>query len=378
MQAMAETPTQAGARARLLAAVRDPAGGIARLAPGEMDLALRLIRRANLMGNLAWRLRELGVSETLPRVAQDALTGAMALAEARGRAASWELNRIGRALSALSPEVHPVALKGCAYLLAGLPSSRGRLFADVDLLVAEEDLARVEEHLKSCGWRSVELTPYDENYYRVWTHELPPMTHPEREVEIDLHHNILMRTSRLRPDARALLSAARAVPGSPFRVLAPEDMVLHAIVHLFYGGEMDDAFRDLFDIGEMLRHFGSTEPGFWERFWPRATALNLQRPAFYALRYASRLLGTPIPEAVLQASRAGGPAAPVGWLMDWLVPEALFPLHPDRPRSKVVSLARLLLFMRSHWVKMPPLLLLRHLTFKMRVRYRGARMADTA
>ena len=39
---------------------------------------------------------------------------------------------------------------------------------------------------------------------------------------------------------------------SRFAALAPADMVLHAIVHLFYGGEMDDALRDLVDIADLL------------------------------------------------------------------------------------------------------------------------------
>ena len=194
------------------------------------------------------------------------------------------------------------------------------------------------------------------------------MTHVEREVEVDLHHSILMRTARLKPSSALLFEAARTVPGSRFKVLAPVDMVLHAIVHLFYGGEMDDALRELVDIDDLLRHFAATEPGFWEQFWPRAEALDLARPAYYGLRYARELLGTPVPEAVVAASQAGAPLAPVRWLMDRLVPRALFPQHPDR-HSRWTGLARLALYVRSHWVKMPAGMLVRHLGHKFYVRY---------
>jgi len=61
------------------------------------------------------------------------------------------------------------------------------------------------------------------------------LKHVERGVEIDLHHNILMRTSRLRPDSRLLLAQARRITDSRFSVLAPIDMTLHAITHLFFG-----------------------------------------------------------------------------------------------------------------------------------------------
>ena len=73
--------------------------------------------------------------------------------------------------------------------------------ADVDLLVPESALGAVEQALAARGWQTKELSPYDQHYYREGTHELPPMTHVERDVEVDLHHSILPRTSRLKPDS---------------------------------------------------------------------------------------------------------------------------------------------------------------------------------
>jgi hypothetical protein len=162
-----------------------------------------------------------------------------------------------------------------------------------------------------------------------------------------------------------LLEAARPVPGSRFKVLAPVDMVLHLMVHLFYGGEMHDGLRELVDIDDLLTHFAATEPGFWEQFWPRAEQLDLARPASYGLRYAQRLLGTPVPAAVVEASAAGAPAGPVLGAMDRLAPVGLFPQHPDEPR-RVARAAWLALYVRSHWVKMPPVMLTRHLWRKVR------------
>lgn len=357
----------ARARRLVLAALDNPAE-----LPGwrvtDLDLVLRLLRRARLLGRVAWRLRETGGLDALPPAAQDQLQGALAMVEARERLVRWELGRLARALS--DPAVGRVVLmKGCAYLLAGLPNSPGRLFADVDLLVAESSLEIAERRLLQLGWEGKPLTPYDERYYRLWTHELPPLSHPEREVEVDLHHNVVMRTSRLRPDANLLLSAARPIPGSIFAVLDPADLVLHAMTHLLHGGEMDDALRELVDIDDLLRHFSRAEPGFWQRLWPRAEALDLARPAYYGLRFASRLLGTPVPAEVLEASARAAPSAAVRGAMDALVPLALFPPHPDE-RPKAVHLGRLALYVRSHWVRMPPLMLARHLAYKLYRRHR--------
>ncbi len=346
---------------RALALLRD-ASGLSRLPPAELDLALRLIRRARLLGRLAVAAERAGSLQQLPGNAIDQLSSARVVAGARVRSARWELDRLDRALVDL-PDVPVVCLKGTAYMLAGTPNSAGRLFSDVDLLVPEEHLPAVEQRLRERSWIAKDLTAYDDLYYRRWTHELPPLSHDERGVEVDLHHSILMRTARLKPSSALMFAAAREVPGSRFKVLAPIDMVLHAIVHLFYGGEMDDALRELVDIDDLLRHFAATELGFWEQFWARAKALDLERPAFYALRYTRELLGTPVPDAVVLASMIGAPSAPVLALMDRLVPRALFPQHPDAP-SRLTEWARLLLYVRSHWVKMPPLMLVRHLSYK--------------
>lgn len=353
----------------LIAALVDPRNLVS-WSSTDLDLVLRLLRRARLLGRVAGELEAAGLLGALPLAARDALASALIAARARARVARWELDCVAQALRDLA-DLQVVAMKGCAYLLADLPHANGRMFADVDLLVPEARLQEVEARLREHGWQSGELSAYDERYYREWTHELPPLTHEEREVEVDLHHNVLMRTARLRPDPRLMLATARPVPGFRYfgySVMAPIDMTLHAMAHLFYGGEMDDALREVVDIDALLRHFGATEPGYWQDFWPRAVQLDLARPAYYGLRFAQRLLATPIPAPVLTASQAGAPALLVIAAMDRLVPRALFPAHPDRPTRRT-GLARALLYVRSHWVKMPPAMLIRHLAYKAYVRH---------
>jgi hypothetical protein len=71
---------------------------------------------------------------------------------------------------------------------------------------------------------------------------------------------------------------------------------------------------------------------------------------------------------VLHASPRGAPSSLQAWLMDRLVPRALFPQHPDR-HTLLAATARLLLYMRSHWVRMPAWMLIKHLTHKFYVRH---------
>lgn len=350
-------------RALLERVLREPRE-FAQLAPAQMDLAIRLLRRARLLARVAVRM---GEQPALPRAARDALDSAVIAARSRARLALWELDRIAWALreddATAAARVPVVVMKGAAYLLCNFEHARGRQFADVDLMVPEASLGWIERCLLERGWGGTELSAYDERYYREWTHELPPMRHDEREVEIDIHHNLVMRTARVKPDAAKLLAAARAVPGSRFEVLAPLDMVIHAATHLFLSSEMDDSLRELVDLDALMRQFGEHEAGFWDELLPRARELELSRPVAYALRYCQRHLATPVPAGTLAESAGDLPPAPILWLMDRCIPLALFPPHPEGAGSAAAR-ARLLLFVRTHWLRMPPVRLVRHLAYK--------------
>jgi hypothetical protein len=330
----------------------------------RLDALIRLARHARLHARLASDLKRSGGFDALPRTARDQLDSALAMADARDRAARWELDRIAVALA--GQPVGPVlAVKGCAYLLLDLPNRRGRIFADVDLLVSEDKLASVEQRLNQKGWKSRPVTPYDDHYYRVWTHELPPLIHVERDVEIDLHHNILPRTARLTPEADRLLASSEPTGGA-YRVPCPEDLVIHAMVHLTFDSDLVDKLRDLVDIADLIRHYDGERSGFPDRLADRAEQLGLERPVFYALRYAQRLLEMPLPAALERRLVAWSPPPPVLRLMDRLAVDALIPLGPDE-QTRRVALSRTLLFMRSHWLRMPPWLLARHLGYKLLV-----------
>jgi hypothetical protein len=229
------------------------------------------------------------------------------------------------------------------------------------VLVPHGGLPSVEAALMLRGWATGKTTAYDQRYYRRWMHELPPLRHISRQTWLDVHHAILPITARLKPDSAKLLAASRPVAGEPrLRVLAPVDMVLHSATHLFCNEDVGNSLRDLVDLDSLLREFASEE-GFWPRLTVRARELDLPRPLYYALRYAVRVLGTPIPVQVLHEAEIGRPPPLLRGLMDALF---LQTLQPDRATDRLASLARGSLYVRAHWLRMPLLLLAQHLTIK--------------
>ncbi|HVF65623.1 MAG TPA: nucleotidyltransferase family protein, partial [Casimicrobiaceae bacterium] len=196
-----------------------------------------------------------------------------------------------------------------------------------------------------------------------WMHELPPMRHVTRGTVVDVHHAILPLTARISPDSRKLLASSRPiVDDSAFKILSPVDMVLHAASHLFHNEELSSGLRDLIDLDSLLNEF-SAEQDFWKRLIDRAFELQLSRALYYALHCLIGILATSIPGGVLAAISSASPPRAVAALMSVLFARALRPHHPSA-RDALTPIAVKLLYVRAHWLRMPPLLLLRHLTIK--------------
>ncbi|MDX9740592.1 MAG: nucleotidyltransferase family protein [Gammaproteobacteria bacterium] len=326
--------------------------------PAEWSLLVRQARNSGVLARLQARLEAQGTLQDVPLAARNHLEAARRIADKQMQSARWEIVQIRAALE--DSGIPVVLLKGAAYLAAGLPPAIGRMFADIDIMVPETALEQVEKRLMLHGWMAEKLHPYDQRYYREWMHELPPLRHCRRGTVIDVHHGILPRTSRYALDSRLLHEAAVPVgDGSALRMLAPADMVLHSIVHLFCDGEFDRGLRDLYDIDDLIVHF-SADPAFPARLADRAIALGIARPLYYALVWRQRLLGKPAHEDLEPAMRAGAPGPVIGLLMSALLERAMLPSHPSCDQA-FTGVARNLLYMRGHWLRMPPRLLLPHL-----------------
>lgn len=307
----------------------------------------------------------------MPARAANHLRAARNVIAHRQTLVSWEVNRLLWALRGIDEPL--ILLKGAAYLLGKLPPADGRIFADIDLLIPERAIGEVEERLVDRGWLKTQIDPYDDRYYRVWMHEIPPLRHRERGTEIDLHHRLLPRTSRLKSDPSPLFAAARDLENPRLKTLAPIDMVLHALVHLFLEGDPDEGLRlrDLVDVHDLLCHFGE-EPEFWDQLLPRARLLGFERPLYYGIIHAQALLDTPVPAKVSREIARVAPVWPVRFLMNGLIRRAILPEHPDYP-SRLAAISRWIIYVRAHWLRMPPWLLARHLSHKACIRLKGHR-----
>ncbi|WP_239250305.1 nucleotidyltransferase domain-containing protein [Candidatus Nitrotoga sp. M5] len=327
----------------------------------DWDLLIRQARRANLLARICILLDERGLLEQVPQKPREHLKWSRVISEKHVQAVHWEVTQIRQALAKAGVPV--VLLKGAAYVMAKLPPAKGRLFSDIDIIVPKASLNAVEATLMLHGWAATHHDAYDQRYYRTWMHELPPMQHIKRMTVIDVHHAILPETAALHPDSVKLRTAAQLIEGyDDLKVFAPADMVLHSAVHLFHNDQLDQGLRDLVDIDSLLRHFSSL-PAFWPSLSVRAHELELTRPLFYALRYTVNILNTPVPSDMIKVAQSGRPNPLTLIITDQLFERALMPVHKSCS-DWLTGAARQMLYIRATWLRMPRLLLARHLFHK--------------
>jgi len=327
----------------LVRALRDPRSVEACDWAGLISAA----RAEQLIGSLAFRMEGRPLP---PRIADLFEAARHDAAQARTQAL-WEAEMARRALAPLG--VPMILMKGTAFHAADLDASVGRSVGDLDILVPRASLDAVETALIGAGWEHVkDAQGYDDDYYRRWMHELPPLIHRTRDRMIDVHHTILPLTARPRPDAEALIADSVALENG-LRILSPADIIVHAAAHLLADGDLAGGLRNLWDIDRLLREFSAADPDFWAGLQERARRHGLAAAVHRAARLANDLYATPIP---------------AGWRV-WDSADPLFRarlLARNGWGQEKRKLLRFAFYVRSHWLRMPPLMLARHLWIKAR------------
>ena len=253
----------------------------------------------------------------------------------------------------------PIYLKGIAYLIAGDEAAVGRVFSDLDVYINKDNLSTVERFLHWKGWSAGDVDEYDEQYYRKWMHEIPALTHKTRGSTLDVHHNLLPLTSKIKINAKELEKNALV----DLKVLAPEDRVIHSIVHLFLESEFEKGMRDMTDLDLLIRQYQQEHEDFALVIVNRSLTLGVDLMVFYALRYLKMYLNTPIDNQQLEKLDVHLKNKIRIKVMDALFENVLFnPLSLDRSLSN--KFAHSLMFIRGHWLRMPLHLLVPHLFHK--------------
>ncbi len=307
--------------------------------PVRVKAVIDCAARAHLLASLFSHMRP-----HLGGKALDVAQNASIKAEADARMLAFEAERLQRIFHGTGMRI--ILLKGAAYVAAQHGFSVGRRVSDIDILVSENDLLAVEKALRGAGFipHAHAQSVYDQNYYRNYMHELPPLVHKHRRTVIDVHHRLTPRTSRISVDTAAMVAASQPTAGGALYTLAPIDQFLHAALHGLYDNSFDTPLRTSFDLFSLWSVLSAADKA---DVFCRAAAIGLEVQAHGALDLLCRLGLVDRKSVPARKSVAGA-------------------LAYARIQSGIGAvLAHGVFSVREHWLRMPMRLLIPHLARKL-------------
>lgn len=174
-----------------------------------------------------------------------------------------------------------------------------RLFGDLDLYIAPEDLERVEEIVQGLGYRRVSpgftLSSRARAVYLHSRHHFV-YGHVEHGIKLELHWKPFAKGRVL--DSRYFTQMVERthtleVNGTPFLCLADGDLLLYLAIHGSY--HRWSRLKWLVDIAALLQQPLAID---WPAWKAEITTYELQHAIIESTVLANQLLGAPIPPAM--------------------------------------------------------------------------------
>lgn len=250
----------------------------------EWGDTLPRLAQSGLAAHAAARLDAAGIGMTgLPPAVARQLTSAAISAEAEVRSVRWEIGEVVRVLRPVGVRV--VLLKGGDYIQRGVLPARGRTVADLDLLVAIDDLEKVRTAVVDAGWEAAEDRPLEGH------HQLPVMLHRKRLTQLELHYQLVAEGGAVAFDVAAVVSTAIPQSDGVLALLRPEDTTLVCVAHFIRNSRSISAFRDLLDLRELVEEFTAKDASFGATLIARAEQVGLGPALSRAVRDSTTLFG---------------------------------------------------------------------------------------
>lgn len=255
-------------------------------------------------------------------------------------------------------------LKGAAYIMGEKANAQGRLISDIDILVHKPQMSELEAFLKTHGWQAVVLEDYDEKYYREWSHELPPYTHLESGVTLDIHHTLIPASSGKTIDVDVLFKNSQKVAHNLF---VPDDchMLLHSAIHLLLNDDIEKGLRDCFDLHWLLIEIIQQEKTTY--LIDLFTKANCARELVILLHLLERLFDVDSSEYSKLILDSLPRASNIEKVKVACLYHAIFPKSRYLENSSS-TLARFYVYTSGHLSKMPLRMFIKHISYKA---YRG-------
>jgi len=267
----------------------------------EWDVLIKSAQQHGVVLLLYFHLKSLVSENSIPPKIIKRLHNTFLWSARRNVLIYHELGKIIETLNILGIPV--ILLKG-AYLAEGVYSNIAmRPMLDLDIMLRKEDLQQGEKALNKLGYSS--KRPFIAEVDSVIHQHILPFT-KKNAVPVEVHWNIFDPAVPFLVDAEGLWRRAQSfsLAGRESKVLCLEDQLLHLSIHCTYHHCFSMGLITLCDIDQIVKKFH--EKINWDSLLARAKKWGFERCIFLTLIMVSELLGTDVPQEVINSCTPEG------------------------------------------------------------------------
>jgi hypothetical protein len=261
------------------------------LSSSDWDVFIEESGRHGLAPLLYYRLITFHPGTPIPANAMGRLRQAYLQCSARNMGLYHEL---GKLLGILGHDnISVIALKGIHLAVAVYRNIALRPMNDIDLLVKQTDLLRVQEILVEQGYiASKEEIGCSQEH-------LPPYK-KKGSLPVDIHFRIIGPPFSLRVDVEKLWVRAQmsSIQGIEVLTFCPEDLLLQLCMHAGFNHVFNNGIRPLFDISHTIEHYAKELD--WEQLLDRSKEWGVSKCVYLSFFLAKRFAGASIPEQIMK------------------------------------------------------------------------------
>lgn len=272
----------------------------------EWDKLLAEAQTSGVSSLLYYILETAGVDGLLPRQVMSELQVACYSVAARNIHYYRELSTILSSFQHLGIQV--IILKGADLAKTLYPDMSLRPFADIDLLIRDQDLSKAERELQLLGYSMSFLEgEFHQGYVRRFDKHILYSKDGPIAVNIEIHTSLLpfICMQRLEADGFWERGVVSPIFENGGLVLSPEDMLLHLCIHIF-NHNISTRLLWLYDVALMILKHGESIK--WKLLEKRTRMLGVHRIVGLVLDHVSQTFDIPMPQDLvpwLELSRLG-------------------------------------------------------------------------
>ncbi len=268
------------------------AAELARLTPEAWTGLINSAARHQLLGMLAWRLKQPTLAPVLPYEVRSQLNALQRSLVIQSLTRQAELHRALHALA--SVDVHPVLFKGALLAHTIYPTPECRSMGDIDLWVTEDEMPQARQALTALGYRQQASDIRPEPFQSLTDGEIQFIGQKHGQGLIELHWGVfagdwLRWAAKIdRAEVRRRIMPLHMMGVQVYRLNA-EDGLIQVAAHLAIGHQFSGtALRSLLDVA-LLAQQGLD----WELVARRVQAWELRTVVGFTCALVAELFRLP-------------------------------------------------------------------------------------